>query len=75
MIKILNAITLLVLIAGGLNWAIVGIFDFDVVTALFGTDPHETARSSATARVAYILIGLSALWQIGALLRRLTPNN
>lgn len=74
MTKIINAITLLIVIVGGVNWALVGIFDFDLVTALYGNGIHETATSSLTARVAYVLIGLSAVWQTGVLLRRLTPK-
>jgi len=73
LIKSINAITLLIVIVGGINWAIVGIFDFDVVTALFGTATAESAPPSATARVSYVIIGLSAAWQFGVLLRRLAP--
>ena len=74
MIKSLNAITLLILIAGGVNWAIVGIFDFDVVTVLFGNGPAETGSRALAARAAYLVIGLAALWQFGALWNRLTPK-
>jgi uncharacterized membrane protein YuzA (DUF378 family) len=32
----LNKVTLLLLIVGGLNWGLVGLFDFDLVAAIFG---------------------------------------
>jgi uncharacterized membrane protein YuzA (DUF378 family) len=59
--NILNALTLLLVIVGGLNWGLVGAFDFDLVAAIFGA-------GSALARIVYVLVGLSALWQIGPLL-------
>ncbi|ALJ08586.1 MAG: DUF378 domain-containing protein [Pseudomonadota bacterium] len=55
--KILNLVTLLLVIVGGLNWGLVGAFDFDLVAALFGD-------GSALSRIVYVLVGLSALWQI-----------
>ena len=55
--KALNLITLILLIVGGLNWGLVGAFEFDLVAALFG-------EGSALSRLVYILVGLSALWQI-----------
>jgi uncharacterized membrane protein YuzA (DUF378 family) len=32
----LNLITLIFLIVGGLNWGLVGLFNFDLVATLFG---------------------------------------
>jgi uncharacterized membrane protein YuzA (DUF378 family) len=55
--KALNLITLLLVIVGGVNWGLIGAFDFDLVAALFG-------EGSAISRLVYILVGLSALWQI-----------
>ncbi len=53
--KALNIIAMILLIVGGLNWGLVGLFDFDLVAAIFG---HMTAMS----RIVYILVGLSALY-------------
>ncbi len=53
----LNKITLLLLIVGGLNWGLVGLFNFDLVAALFG-------EMSLLSRLVYSLVGLSALWQL-----------
>lgn len=48
------AITLLVI--GGLNWGLVGLFGFDLVATIFG------GASSLLARIVYILVGLSAVY-------------
>lgn len=55
--KTINIVTLILLIVGGLNWGLVGIGNFDLVAALFGA-------GSLLSRVVYILVGLSALWQL-----------
>ncbi len=69
--KIFSALTMLIVILGGINWGLVGIFEFDVITAIFGDGNHETAPSSVVARVVYVLIGFSAFWQFSLLIRRL----
>ena len=55
--KALNLVTLMLLIVGGLNWGLVGVADFDLVAALFGD-------GSVLARAVYVLVGLSAVYQI-----------
>lgn len=55
--KPLNLLTLLLVIVGGLNWGLVGLFDFDLVAALFGA-------GSTLSRIVYVLVGASALWQL-----------
>lgn len=54
----LNLITLLLIIIGGINWLLVGLFQFDLVAAIFG------GQGAPLSRIVYILVGLSALWQI-----------
>ena len=34
--KVLNTVTLVLLIVGGVNWGLVGLFGFDLVAAIFG---------------------------------------
>lgn len=63
--KALNLVTLLLVIVGGVNWGMLGAFDFDLVAALFGD-------KSAMSRLLYIVVGLSALWQIVPLLKALS---
>lgn len=58
--KHLNAldwIVLILLIIGGLNWGLVGIFNFDLVAWIFGA-------MSVVARIVYILVGLSGLYAL-----------
>lgn len=54
---VLNKVTLLLLIVGGLNWGLVGLLNFDLVAALFG-------EMSLLSRIVYSLVGLSAVWQL-----------
>ena len=61
--KTLNLVTLVLLIVGGLNWGLVGAFQFDLVATLFG------GQDALLSRVVYLLVGLSALWQVAALVR------
>jgi uncharacterized membrane protein YuzA (DUF378 family) len=56
--RALNIITLLLIIVGGVNWLLVGAADFDLVAALFG------GQDTTLARAVYILVGISALWQL-----------
>lgn len=55
--KFINVLTLILVIVGGLNWGLLGLFSFDLVAAIFGD-------GSALARIVYVLVGLSAAWQI-----------
>ena len=60
--KALNLTTLILVIVGGLNWGLVGAFQFNLVTAIFGSWPFLVAT-------IYVLVGLSALWQIVPLVK------
>ncbi|MDQ0457183.1 DUF378 domain-containing protein [Rhizobium paknamense] len=64
--RVVNLITLLLVIVGGVNWLLVGLFNFDLVATLFG------GREAALATVVYVLVGLSALWQIMPFVRALS---
>ena len=48
---------LVLMIVGGLNWGLVGVFSFDLVAAIFGP-------GSGASRVIYALVGLAALWGV-----------
>ncbi|MEZ5651669.1 MAG: DUF378 domain-containing protein [Burkholderiaceae bacterium] len=61
--KAMNILTLILLIIGGLNWGLVGLFQFDLVAAISG------GQTAVLARVVYVIVGLSALWQIIPLVR------
>jgi uncharacterized membrane protein YuzA (DUF378 family) len=53
----LDFTALALLIIGGLNWAMVGLLDVDVVATLFGP-------GSPASRVVYVVVGLAALYSI-----------
>jgi len=59
----LNVITLILLIVGGLNWLLVGLFQVDLVASIFG------GQQAVVSRIIYILVGLSALWQLMPLIK------
>jgi uncharacterized membrane protein YuzA (DUF378 family) len=67
-VRAINTITLLLIIVGGLNWLLVGLFQYDLVAALFG------GQQATLSRIVYVLVGLSAVWQILPLLG-LTSND
>ncbi len=52
--KPLNLLTLCLIIIGGLNWGLVGLFNLDLIAAIFG----------GFSRLLYVLVGLSALYQL-----------
>jgi uncharacterized membrane protein YuzA (DUF378 family) len=51
-------------IVGGLNWGLVGLFQFDLVAALLG------GAASVPARVVYTLVGISAAYAAFTLVRQ-----
>ncbi|HEX8993875.1 MAG TPA: DUF378 domain-containing protein [Candidatus Paceibacterota bacterium] len=51
----LGWIAFVLVVIGGINWGLVGAFNFDLVAALFGV-------MSAVSRVIYVLVGLSAVY-------------
>ena len=53
----LDWVALVLLIIGGLNWGLVGLFGFDLVAAIFGP-------MTAISRIVYVLVGLAALYAI-----------
>jgi uncharacterized protein len=55
--KTIDVVVAILLVIGGLNWGLVGLFDFDIVATLLG---HGTIL----ARIVYVLVGVSAVFQI-----------
>ncbi len=52
--KGIKIIALILVIVGGLNWGLVGLLDFDLVAAIFGS-------MSLLSRIVYVLVGLGAV--------------
>ncbi len=56
--KFLNYLCLTLTIIGAIVWGLIGFFDFNLVSALFGD-------ASALTRIIYGLVGISGLYIIG----------
>ena len=56
--KLLDVIAAVLLIIGGLNWGLVGLFEFDFVATIFG------GADSGLTRLIYIVVGVSAVYQV-----------
>ena len=55
--KIIKWIATLLMVVGAINWGLVGIWDFNLVNAIFGS-------WSWLETTVYVLVGLSGLWGI-----------
>jgi uncharacterized membrane protein YuzA (DUF378 family) len=53
--KALHSIAFILVIIGGLNWLLVGVFNFNIVDAV---------GSSVLSTIVYLLVGISALYLI-----------
>jgi uncharacterized membrane protein YuzA (DUF378 family) len=63
----INPITWLAVIlvaVGGINWGLVGLFEFDLVAYIFG---EEFGTTNTITRIVYILVGVSALVTLAGL--------
>lgn len=54
--KHINLLAMVLLLVGGLNWGLVGVFNYNLVTALLGD-------ASMMTKVVYALVGLGALYE------------
>jgi uncharacterized membrane protein YuzA (DUF378 family) len=54
---------LTLVIIGAINWLLVGLFQFDLVAAIFG------GSAAVVSRIIYALIGIAGLWCITLLFR------
>ncbi len=64
----MDTIALLLVIIGALNWGLIGLFNFDLVAALFG------GQTSLLSRIVYSLVGLAGLYSITFLLGNRVGN-
>ena len=55
--KVIDKIALVLIIIGAINWGLIGIFNFDLVSAIFG-------EMSIISRIVYGLVGVCGLWGI-----------
>lgn len=59
----MNIVALILMIVGALNWLLVGVFKFNLVTWIFGA-------SSIVTAILYVLVGLGGIWGIVMLFQR-----
>ena len=59
----MNVVALILMIAGAINWGLIGFFDFNLVDAIFGV-------GSLLSRIIYALVGVAGLWGIVMLFQR-----
>lgn len=55
--KAVDTTALVLLVIGGLNWGLVGFFDYNLVDQIFGV-------GNVVSRVIYAVVGVAALWMI-----------
>ncbi len=55
--KLTSVIAFILVIVGALNWLLIGLFDFNLVSMIFGS-------LSFVSRTIYTLVGLASLWII-----------
>ena len=55
---IVNIITMILLLIGGLNWLLIGLLGYNLVSGITGSDDNMVAK------IIYILVGISAIWLI-----------
>lgn len=64
-----DKICLALVIIGSLNWGLVGLFQFDLVSWLFGDS------AALISRIVYIVIALAGVWCISLLFRSFTDQD
>ena len=62
----LQKICLVITIIGAVNWGLIGLFDFNLVEALFG--------AGTFARIIYTLVGITGLINIGILFNHIESH-
>ena len=69
--RYLNALALLLVIVGGVNWLLIGLAQFDLVAVITGNSFGQTNLLSAAV---YVLVGISAIALVPTLVRWVTAD-
>ena len=62
----IDSIALVLMIVGGVNWWLVGLFDIDLVASIF-------EQMTTASRVVYAVVGMTALYGIVLAIRQAAP--
>lgn len=54
----MDIFALIILIVGALNWGLVGLFQFDIIAALFG------GSAAIVSRILYVVVALAGIWAL-----------
>jgi uncharacterized membrane protein YuzA (DUF378 family) len=63
-----NVVTLLLVTVGAVNWGLVGLFQFDLVAAIFG------GQEATLSRLVYIVVAASGLYQLLPLMTAISSD-
>ena len=55
--KVINGIVLALIVIGAINWGLIGLFNFNLVTYIFGD-------FQAISRLVFALVGIAGLWSL-----------
>lgn len=64
----IDIIALILVIIGGFNWFLVGLFQFDLVSWIFG------GQGALLSRIIYTLVGIAAIWCISFFFKDSSPT-
>lgn len=70
--RYLNALALLLVIVGAVNWLLVGIAKFDLVATLTG---NSFGQTNALSSIVYILVGVAGIVLLPVLGRWATASD
>ena len=62
--KVLDRIALILVIIGAINWGSIGLFQFDIVSRIFG------GQSAIISRIIFTIVALAGIWCISMLFRK-----
>ena len=65
--RMMDRISLILVIIGALNWLMIGLFQFDAVAWLCG------GQTATLSRIIYSIVGVAGLWSISLLFREREP--
>ena len=65
--KAVDTTSLVLLVIGGLNWGLVGFFNYNLVDTAFG-------GGTALARVVYAVVGVAALWMVASMVMSMSKK-